>query len=112
MVDAFGAGRVKVKPPERGIFPLDHEGECKEEMKVYLNCLKEKSQDYFPCKVLSKAYLQCRMDRNLMKAEDMNNLGLGEAGSYTRVESAAGRKESEGFIAGTGVRASSKWKIW
>lgn len=27
--------RVKVKPPERGVFALDHEGECKNEMKVY-----------------------------------------------------------------------------
>lgn len=34
MAAPFGAGRVQVKPPERGIFPLDHEGECKPQMKV------------------------------------------------------------------------------
>ena len=28
------AHRVKVKPPERGVFALDHDGECKGEMKV------------------------------------------------------------------------------
>ena len=26
MVDAFGGSRVKIKPPERGVFPLDHDG--------------------------------------------------------------------------------------
>jgi hypothetical protein len=26
--------RIKVKPPERGVFALDHDGECKNEMKV------------------------------------------------------------------------------
>lgn len=34
MVDAFGSNRVTVKPPERGVFPLDHDGECKEKMNV------------------------------------------------------------------------------
>ena len=27
------------KPPERGVFALDHDGECKESMKVYLGML-------------------------------------------------------------------------
>lgn len=26
MTDAFGGSRVKVKAPERGVFPLDHDG--------------------------------------------------------------------------------------
>ena len=26
MTDAFGGRRVQVKPPERGVFPLDHDG--------------------------------------------------------------------------------------
>ena len=34
MVDAFGASRLQVKAPERGVFPIDHDGECKEHMKV------------------------------------------------------------------------------
>jgi hypothetical protein len=34
MTDAFGGSRVKVKPPERGVFPLDHEGECRNQMNV------------------------------------------------------------------------------
>ena len=34
MTDAFGASRVQPRPPERGVFPLDHDGECKDQMKV------------------------------------------------------------------------------
>jgi hypothetical protein len=34
MTDAFGGRRITVKPPERGVFPLDHDGECKPEMQV------------------------------------------------------------------------------
>lgn len=34
MADAFGGSRVQARPPERGIFPLDHEGECRQAMKV------------------------------------------------------------------------------
>jgi hypothetical protein len=34
MAEAFGGSRVQARPPERGIFPLDHEGECREAMKV------------------------------------------------------------------------------
>lgn len=69
-------------------------------MQLYLSCLKAKGDDYFPCKQLSRSYLQCRMDRNLMKEEDLSQLGLGEDGSYTRVDPNAGKRESEGFVAG------------
>jgi hypothetical protein len=34
MADAFGASRVTVRPPERGVFPIDHDGECKHKMQV------------------------------------------------------------------------------
>lgn len=107
-MDAFGAGRVKVKPPERGIFPLDHDGECKAPMKMYLQCLKDNSQDNFPCKDLSKAYLQCRMDRELMAKEDLKDLGF-DHGEYKRVQRVEGEKESKGFIGGVDVRPGSKW---
>ena len=47
-----------------------------------------------------------------MKKEDLNNLGLGEDRTYTRVDPEAGKREAQGFVAGTGVRASNKWKIF
>ena len=109
MADAFGGSRVQVKAPERGIFPLDHDGECKSSMKDYLLCLNENKRDHFPCKALSRAYSQCRMDRNLMAKEDLDNLGLGEKDAqYVRVAPPTGSKEKDGFLAGLGVRGSNK----
>jgi hypothetical protein len=37
MTAPFGGSRVSVQPPERGVFPLDHEGECKDQMKVRID---------------------------------------------------------------------------
>lgn len=112
MADAFGASRIKVQPPERGVFPLDHEHECKGMMKKFLTCLKQNGGDHFPCKNESEMYLQCRMDRGLMAKDDLSKLGFGKDASYTRVEPNEGEKEKSGFVAGTGVRASTRWTIW
>mmetsp|Transcript_30896 Transcript_30896/g.52268 ORF Transcript_30896/g.52268 Transcript_30896/m.52268 type:complete len:114 (-) Transcript_30896:189-530(-) len=112
MVDAFGGSRVKVKPPERGVFPLDHDGECRPYMVKFLDCLKQNQQDQFPCQELSKAYLQCRMDRELMAKEDMKNLGFNKEREYQRVTPSVdlGKgKETEGFVAGIGVKSGKKW---
>ncbi|KAI8063217.1 hypothetical protein BC940DRAFT_307840 [Gongronella butleri] len=65
-------------PPDRGSFPLDHEGECKEYMKVYMQCLRENKNNNGACRELSKAYLQCRMDKGLMDKDDMRNLGYAD----------------------------------
>jgi cytochrome c oxidase assembly protein subunit 19 len=118
MADAFGGSRNNIKPPERGVFALDHQGECKNDMKVYLSCLDSNKQDHFPCKEFSARYLKCRMDRDLMAKEDLDNLGLGPTKEYVRVQPVEGKsdtKESKGFIAGTGVvpgKSSAKgWGI-
>lgn len=109
MADAFGGRRVNVKPPERGIFMLDHDGECKDNMKVFLNCIKGNNSDHFSCREYSAAYLKCRMDKELMNKEDLNDLGLGEDASYKRGDSNEGEKEKKGFVAGVNVNTSKKW---
>ncbi|CAF1347444.1 unnamed protein product, partial [Didymodactylos carnosus] len=48
--------------PERGVFPLDHEGECKETMLNYILCLAQNDNKYSKCQEESKIYFQCRMD--------------------------------------------------
>jgi len=63
-------------PPDRGSFPLDHEGECKQAMTEYLKCLRANVMDNGQCRHLSKAYLKCRMDRGLMDTDEMRNLGF------------------------------------
>ena len=114
MVDAFGASRINVKPPERGIFPLDHDGECKETMKKYLECLKSHESDHFKCRDQSKQYLQCRMDVDLMAKEDLNNLGFGSDPSYTRKKYSSDDdgREKQGFTAGLGVKPSKKGGVF
>lgn len=113
MVDAFGGGRVKVKPPERGVFPLDHDGECKHFMKKYLECVSKTTGDNLPCRDMARSYLQCRMDRELMAKENLDELGFGNSKEYVRMKSNEGEKEKTGFVAGTGVRASGKsWFNW
>ena len=99
---------MSVRPPERGIFPLDHDGECRPQMRGFLECLRKNNSEHNSCREQSKIYLQCRMDKELMAKEDLSKLGLGEGGSYTRVASNEGEKESTGFVAGLGVRASNK----
>ncbi|KAF9363700.1 Cytochrome c oxidase assembly protein cox19 [Mortierella sp. NVP85] len=63
-------------PPDRGSFPLDHEGECSAFMKEYLTCLKENQNNNGKCRHLSKEYLACRMQKGLMGADSFKNLGF------------------------------------
>jgi len=74
---SFSSGKQHVKPPQRGIFPLDHDAECKPAMEKYLDCLKQERDLHHKCRELSKEYLQCRMDRQLMAQEDLNNVSEG-----------------------------------
>ncbi|CAK7242468.1 MAG: Cytochrome c oxidase assembly protein cox19 [Sporothrix thermara] len=78
-----GGGSIATKPtpPQRGSFPLDHDGECKQVMMDYLSCMKKvKGVNENECRSLAKSYLGCRMDRNLMAKDDFKNLGFQEPG--------------------------------
>jgi len=70
----FSSAKQTVKPPQRGIFPLDHDAECKPFKEKYLSCLKEGGDKHHLCRDFSKDYLQCRMDRNLMASEDLDRV--------------------------------------
>mmetsp|Transcript_25343 Transcript_25343/g.70897 ORF Transcript_25343/g.70897 Transcript_25343/m.70897 type:complete len:117 (-) Transcript_25343:220-570(-) len=111
MSSAFGGARgTAPKPPEKGVFPLDHFGECTESMRAYLKCLKENGNRMEPCKALSKTYLECRMARNLMAPQDLRELGFkegdddGKSSSPASVqpskEKADPSPEEKGFVAG------------
>ncbi|KAF9212259.1 Cytochrome c oxidase assembly protein cox19 [Podila verticillata] len=63
-------------PPDRGSFPLDHDGECSTFMKEYLTCLKENANNNGKCRHLSKQYLSCRMEKGLMGNDSFKNLGF------------------------------------
>ncbi|KAI0534013.1 hypothetical protein GGR58DRAFT_484332 [Xylaria digitata] len=86
----------KPTPPERGSFPLDHDGECKHVMTRYLSCIKKvKGLNDEECRNLAKSYLACRMDRNLMARDDFKNLGfVEEADAKSPTSSSEGGKPS------------------
>ena len=63
-----------VKPPQRGIFPLDHDGECKKKMKAYLACLDSEKRNHYKCRERSKDYLRCRMNADLMAKENLDGV--------------------------------------
>lgn len=67
---------VSARPPDKGSFPIDHLSECKKTMIDYLKCLKDYKFEGDKCRDLSKAYLKCRMDNNLMAKEEWKYLGF------------------------------------
>ncbi|KAH8665748.1 hypothetical protein BGZ60DRAFT_488723 [Tricladium varicosporioides] len=86
----------KPTPPERGSFPLDHDGECKDVMMSYLSCIKRvKGTNEAECRNIAKSYLSCRMDRNLMAKDEFKNLGFGEEKPLPKKEDAEEGKKNE-----------------
>lgn len=96
-----------VRPPQRGIFPLDHYGDCTEPMQAYLQCLEKADDTHHKCRDFSKQYLECRMENNLMAKENLNQLGYAAevkgAMEYDRA------KEKAGYVAGKHIAKESKW---
>ena len=74
-----GLKTAKPIPPQRGSFPLDHDGECKPIIADYLRCLRRlKGTNDQECRMMAKEYLKCRMENNLMAPDEMKNLGFAE----------------------------------
>ncbi|XP_067136488.1 cytochrome c oxidase assembly protein COX19-like [Centruroides vittatus] len=114
-MSGFGQKTFKPVPPEKGSFPLDHEGQtvnfyininfsipacdCDDLISIidhahrkhlsiiqyniklwrmleYLLCLHQSDGDNSMCRLIAKEYLQCRMDKDLMKKEEWSKLGF------------------------------------
>jgi cytochrome c oxidase assembly protein subunit 19 len=106
----FSGGKQTVLPPQKGVFPLDHENECKSKMREYLSCLRKNERKHQACKLLSKSYLSCRMDKELMAVEDLSRLGYGEHTKFEGViREEEGVKETAGFIAGKHIQNRKPW---
>lgn len=96
-----------VRPPQRGIFPLDHYGDCTEPMQTYLQCLQDEDDAHYKCREFSKQYLQCRMEHDLMAKEDLNQLGYSAAVKGAKEYNH--EKEKAGYTAGKHIAKQSKW---
>ncbi|ORM41984.1 Cytochrome c oxidase assembly protein COX19 [Babesia sp. Xinjiang] len=110
------APRLTVIPPDRGSFPLDHEGLCKEVSNRYLKCVQQLKGNAFDCRALAAEYMKCRIDNKLLAEEPLVNLGFRESeiNADARLPKTAvpgdvlvrqreDRKESQGFVAGQSV---------
>jgi cytochrome c oxidase assembly protein subunit 19 len=75
-------------PPEKGSFPIDHEGVCKDAALAFHRCLREASGVATACRTSVRAYLLCRMDHGLMTREDLARLRLGPDVKDERPEAA------------------------
>lgn len=105
----FSTAKQYVRPPQRGIFPLDHDGECRPFMESYLECLQESRDTHHKCRDLSKDYLQCRMDKQLMSKENLDNLGFSEDKKVQGAHEYDKAKEKAGFVAGKHIAKKEKW---
>ncbi|XP_076175768.1 cytochrome c oxidase assembly protein COX19 [Ptiloglossa arizonensis] len=65
-------------PPEKGSFPLDHEGTCKLLMIKYMQCLYQNQNQNTMCRGIAKDYLACRMENQLMAEDDWANMGYAD----------------------------------
>ena len=68
----------KPTPPDKGSFPLDHDGECKKFFLKYMMCLTQNESNNSSCREQSKDYLECRMEKGLMAKEGWDALGLSD----------------------------------
>ncbi|XP_002733356.1 cytochrome c oxidase assembly protein COX19-like [Saccoglossus kowalevskii] len=74
----FGQKSFTPRAPAKGSFPLDHDGECKALMTVYMQCLRRHQFENTKCRQQSKEYLECRMDKQLMAKEPLSKLGYSD----------------------------------
>eukprot|EP00543_Licmophora_paradoxa_P010961 CAMPEP_0202476584 /NCGR_PEP_ID=MMETSP1360-20130828/93499_1 /ASSEMBLY_ACC=CAM_ASM_000848 /TAXON_ID=515479 /ORGANISM="Licmophora paradoxa, Strain CCMP2313" /LENGTH=110 /DNA_ID=CAMNT_0049103797 /DNA_START=86 /DNA_END=415 /DNA_ORIENTATION=+ len=105
----FSSGKQFVRPPQRGIFPLDHDSECKKHMETYLDCLKSSRDVHHKCRDLSKDYLQCRMDNELMAKENLNEMGYGDSQQVLGAKEYDKAKERNGYVAGKHIDRKGEW---
>jgi len=78
-------------------------------MKTYLTCLHAAKAQHHQCREMSKAYLQCRMDRQLMSEEDLNDMGYAPDAEVEGASEYDKAREREGFVAGKHIRKPMKW---
>jgi cytochrome c oxidase assembly protein subunit 19 len=113
-----------VNPPARGSFPLDHHGVCKARMRTFLACLELARGAHGECRDASRAYLQCRMEGDLMAPEDLDSLGFAsdvrvappaaeaaaaeEGAGGERVAGLSAARKGGGFLFGFGGSGAAK----
>lgn len=66
-------------------------------MTSYLKCIRSsRGVNRDECRMLSKDYLKCRMDKNLMAPDEMKNLGYAEGPADNQTVKATSAEELQG----------------
>lgn len=78
----------------------------------YLECLKGEKQQHNKCRELSKDYLQCRMDNELMAKENLDEMGFSEDTRITEAKEYDKTKEKEGYVAGKHIKGKLTGWLW
>ena len=104
---AYLPRRFEAVPPEKGSFPLDHDAKCKPQMTVFVSCLKQHKNAHYKCRELSKKYLECRMEENLMQKENLEDYGFDKE-IRIKIKEEGLSKEEQGFLGGTTLKPKPK----
>lgn len=75
----------------------------------YLSCLKDSNSQHNKCRDLSKEYLKCRMDRELMANENLDQLGFSKDAQVKHPVEYDKSKEKDGYVAGKHLDKPLKW---
>ncbi len=76
-----------------------------------MECLKTNGNDNKACKLQSKQYIACRMDKGLMTKEDLSHIGFAEADmkpveqsrEEIDVQDTQEARRKNGYVAGMGL---------
>ena len=104
---AYTGRALPLVPPDKGSFPLDHQGACKAFKQVFLECLRANKGVATACRPQSLEYLKCRMDKGLMAPESLEGLGFAEGKEPMMPANPLPNptdKEKTGFLAGLTVK--------
>jgi len=80
----FGQKTFTPTLPDKGSFPLDHDGQYKKAMLKYMICLRTNKNNNSACEE-AVSYLDCRMKNQLMAKQEWSKLGFGDL--ETKIES-------------------------
>eukprot|EP00978_Attheya_sp_CCMP212_P015301 scaffold39452_cov40-Attheya_sp.AAC.2 len=75
----------------------------------YLSCLKDAKDKHHMCREMSRQYLECRMERDLMAKEDLDKMGFSADAQVSESYEYDKSRERDGWVAGKHIDKKMKW---
>nr|XP_012803123.2 cytochrome c oxidase assembly protein COX19-like [Jaculus jaculus] len=103
----FGTKSFQPWPLDKGSFPLDHFGECKNFKEKFMKCLRDNRFENALCRNECKEYSECRMERQLVAAEPLEKLGFADLmDGKSEAETSFDEKATTGHVHGCWKQSS------